>query len=64
MNPALKDKAWKLFEISLCIALVWLVVTDWKPFLAWLFDSVMILAAAVIPLILLAIVLFAIERND
>jgi hypothetical protein len=64
MNQILRDKAWKVFEITFCIALIWLVVIDWKSFLAWLFDSWVIFAAAVIPLLLLAIVLLAIERND
>jgi uncharacterized membrane protein YbhN (UPF0104 family) len=64
MNQTLKDKAWKLFEIAFCVALVWLVIIDWKAFLAWLSDSVLIFAAAVIPLLLLAILLFAIEKND
>jgi hypothetical protein len=64
MNQTLRDKAWKVFEIAACTALVWFVVIDWKSFLAWLFDSGAIFAAAVIPLLLLAIVLLAIERND
>jgi hypothetical protein len=65
MNPTLKDKAWKLSEIALpIIALIWVVAIDWKSFVAWLFDSVSIVLEAVIPIVLLAILFFALERND
>ena len=64
MNQTLKDRAWKLVEIIFPVALVWFVVTHWKSFLAWLFNSATILAAAVIPLLLLAFLLFALERNE
>jgi hypothetical protein len=64
MNQTLKDKAWKLFEIGFYAVLVWLVVVDWKSFLTWSLDSVVIVAEAVIPLLLLAVLLFVIEKND
>jgi len=65
MNPTLRDKTWKLFEIALpVIALISVVVFDWKSFLAWLFDSVSIVLEAVVPLVLLAILFFALERDD
>ena len=58
MNPTFRDKALGLVEIAFpIIALVWLVAINWKSFLAWLFDSAAIVAAAVIPLVLLTIVL-------
>jgi predicted membrane channel-forming protein YqfA (hemolysin III family) len=66
MNQTLKDKAWKLVEITFYVAVVLLVVVDidWKSFLAWSLDSALIVAEAVIPLFLLAVLLFVIERND
>jgi hypothetical protein len=65
MNQTQKDKAWKLFGIAFpIVALVCVVVIDWKSFLAWLFDSTSILLEAVVPLVLLAILFFALERHD
>ena len=44
MNPTLKSKAWKLVEIIFYVALVLLVVIDidWKSFLVWSLDFVLI----------------------
>jgi len=65
MNQTLKDKAWKLFGIAFPIfALVGIIVLDWKSFFGWLFDSVSIVLEAVVPLVLLAILFFVLERND
>jgi hypothetical protein len=35
MNPALKDKAWKLFEIAFYVGLAIFVILDWKSFVSW-----------------------------
>jgi hypothetical protein len=59
-----KDKARKLFEIAFpIIALILIVAVDWKSFVAWLFDSASIVLETVVPLVLLAILFFALERN-
>jgi hypothetical protein len=63
MNRTLKDRAWRLFEVAVPATLVLLVVIHWKSFLVWLFDSGMVVAEAVIPLLLLAVLLFATEKS-
>ena len=35
MNAALKDKAWKLFEIVFYLGLAIFVILDWKSFVGW-----------------------------
>jgi hypothetical protein len=64
MNQILKYRAWKVVEVALPVASCLFIILHWKSVLAWLLDSAMILAEAVIPVLLLAFLLFVLERND
>jgi len=64
MTSGLKDRAWKLIEIAFCVALAWLVLSDWKSFLAWSLGSAVELVIAVLSLLVLAIAFVAIKKPE
>jgi hypothetical protein len=63
MDVALKDRAWKQFEVAFNAAVVAFLALHWKSVLSWLRESVGILLEAIIPLLLLALLLLIFERH-